>query len=207
MTQLKSNTQLLSHIGVNTNQPVYYNLGRAQLVEHAILNRECTLSLTGAVIVDTGVHTGRSPKDKYIVDYGAQKDGEIAWGDVNKRISPENFNRIYTRVKEYISNKTLYIQDVTAGHHSGHSKSLRIVSELAWGALFARNLLIPSVFSLASPPEFTLIHTPSFLADPGNEGTATGTFIIINYTDRVVLIGDSSYAGEIKKSVFSLMNR
>jgi len=207
LTQSSSNFQPLAYLGVRSDRPVFYNLGRAQLIEHSVLNRECVLSQSGAVIVDTGVHTGRSPKDKYFVDHGSREDGEIAWGEVNKRISPENFQRIYSRLKEYISTRDLYVQDVTVGHHPAHSKRIRIVSELAWGALFARNLLIPSEFTQEVPPDFTLIHAPSFKADPQTEGTATGTFIIVDYNEHVVIIGDSSYAGEIKKAVFTLLNR
>lgn len=207
MKKINSGILTLAYLGISTNEQVFYNLGSAQLVEAAVSRRECVLSATGAMIVETGIHTGRSPKDKYIVNNGTHRDAEIAWGSVNKSISPVNFERIYQKVIKYLCNKQLFIQDVTAGHHFAHAKTFRVITEYAWAALFARNLLIPSSIPVDMTPDFTVIHTPSFLADPEKDGTTTGTFIIIDYERHVVLIGDSSYAGEIKKAVFTVMNR
>jgi phosphoenolpyruvate carboxykinase (ATP) len=202
----QSNT-VIESLGIKTTKEIYHNLASAILVEHAVLNRECSLSQSGAVIVETGLHTGRSPKDKFIVDYGTPYDAEIAWGSINKTISPENFERLYAKVIHHLEKSSLYIQDVKVGNHPVFTRSIRIITEKAWAALFARDLLIPSIIENGKNPDFTLLHAPTCQADPKMDGTTSGTFIILNFAKRIILIGGTSYAGEIKKSVFSIMNR
>lgn len=204
---MNTSNDKLAHLGIKPEKKVFENLVNAELVEHAVLNHECKLSQSGAVIVETGIHTGRSPKDKFIVDYGNASDGEIAWGSVNMSISPENFDRLYDKVIHHLGKNSLYIQDVKVGNHPEYMRAIRIVTEKAWAALFARDLLIPGFPSDIVTPDFTLLHAPTLQADPKTDGTTSGTFIVLNFTKKIVLIGGTSYAGEIKKSVFSLMNR
>lgn len=207
MKSKNEKNQSLGYLDIDFKGPQFFNLSSAQLVEHSIRNGEGSLSETGALVVSTGVHTGRSPKDKYIVDYSNPEDQEIAWGEVNSSISPLHFTKIYSKVKQYLVNIPLYIQDVIAGNHPEHKITIRIISEKAWASLFSRNLLIPVTIPPGAITDFTLIHVPGFFADPVTDGTRTGTFILLDFTTRIVLIGGTSYAGEIKKSVFTLLNR
>ncbi len=195
------------YLGIHPKKGVFWNLTSAPLVEHAVLNHECRLSQSGAVIVETGIHTGRSPKDKFIVNNGLSEDLEIAWGAINKAISPEHFECLLQKTRAHLENCPLYIQDVRVGNHPSYSRNIRIITEKAWAALFARDLLIPQTFDQNQVPDFTILHAPSLQADPQTDGTASGTFIVLNFVRKIVLIGGTSYAGEIKKSVFSIMNR
>ena len=140
----KNQEKLFSSLVDANCKKVYINLPTAKLVELSVINNECVLSNTGAVIVETGEHTGRSPKDKFIVDYGTDEDNEIAWGEINKPLLPEHFEVIFTRVIEYLSNTALYVQDLQAGKDVNYTKTFRIITEKAWAALFSQDLLIPA---------------------------------------------------------------
>ncbi len=201
------NKKLLSYLHMDPNKDVCYNVGRARLIEDVILKKEGVLSQTGAVIVETGKHTGRSPNDKYIVNNNKPADAEIEWGAVNKPISPELYKQILENVKHYLEGKDIYIQDAVAGRDQAYAKTFRVVSEQAWATLFTRDLLRPVKLENGETPDFTLIHVPNYYADPARDGTRSGTFIIVNFEEKMVLIGGSSYAGEVKKSVFTVMNR
>ncbi len=201
------NKKLLSYLHMDPNKDVCYNVGRARLIEDVILKKEGVLSQTGAVIVETGKHTGRSPNDKYIVNNNKPADAEIEWGAVNKPISPELYKQILENVKHYLEGKDIYIQDAVAGRDQAYAKTFRVVSEQAWATLFTRDLLRPVKLENGETPDFTLIHVPNYCADPARDGTRSGTFIIVNFEEKMVLIGGSSYAGEVKKSVFTVMNR
>jgi phosphoenolpyruvate carboxykinase (ATP) len=207
LINLSIEQRYLSYLGIQAREDVFYNLTQARLVEGVILNQEGVLSNTGAVIVETGVHTGRSPNDKYLVDYQSKADAEIEWGAINTSLSPEHYEKIYSKVIHYLAGKKIYVQDVVAGRDQLYAKTFRIISENAWAILFSRDLLKPVTLSPDNLPDFTLLHAPNFFANPAEDGTRTGTFIIINFEKRTVLIGGSSYAGEIKKSVFTVMNR
>ena len=198
---------LTAHIGLRPEKEANVNLCSARLVEHAVIHRECCLSSSGAVIVETGEHTGRSPNDKFIVDNGTESDRQIAWGKTNKSISVQQYEQIFVKVKRYLETKELFIQDAIAGRDRRYAQHFRIISEKAWAALFTRDLLFPSDNDSPVKPDFTLLHAPDFYADPGVDGTRTGTFIILNFAEKIILIGGTSYAGEIKKSVFTAMNR
>lgn len=194
-------------ISLNPSNRVIHNASSAQLVELAVINRECNLARDGAVIVQTGEHTGRSPNDKFIVDNGTDGDAQIAWGKTNKPFSVSKYRQLLTKVNKYLESRTLYVQDALAGRDPAYSSLFRVITEKAWAALFTRDLLYPIPFDDASVPDFTLLHAPDFYADPELDGTRTGTFIILDFSKRIILIGGSSYAGEIKKSVFTAMNR
>jgi phosphoenolpyruvate carboxykinase (ATP) len=197
----------LSYLGIDQQDEALYNQEVATLIEAIIRDYEGILSQTGAVIVETGVHTGRSPNDKYLVDNQTSADAEIEWGSVNKSISPQQYEKILQKVKHYLSERKLYVQDAIAGRDQRYAKTFRIISEQAWAALFTRDLLQPTALKSNEIPDFTLLHAPKFYADPGTDGTRTGTFVIINFAEKMLLIGGTSYAGEIKKSVFTVMNR
>jgi len=201
------NMDLLARIGIQPRKKVIVNAGSAELVERAVINQECVLARHGAMIVETGEHTGRSPNDKFIVDNNSDSDRQIAWGKINRSISIDKFNQLYGKVTQYLENQDLYIQDAIAGRDPYYEKQFRLVSEKAWAALFTRDLLYPLDQVINQTPDFTILHAPDLYADPVADGTRTGTFIIINFAQNLILIGGTSYAGEIKKSVFTVMNR
>ncbi len=199
--------QQLNNQGIKNINNVFYNRATPSLYEQAARRREAMIAHMGPLIVRTGQHTGRSPNDKFIVkEPGSEKN--IWWGKVNKSISEEYFNRIHNHMLSYMQNKDLYIQDCFTGTDPDFRMPIRVITETAWHSLFARNL-----FVYASPeelknhePEFTVIDMPYFQADPEHDGTNSGLFIIINFAKKLILIGGTSYAGEIKKSVFTIMN-
>jgi phosphoenolpyruvate carboxykinase (ATP) len=200
-------TTLLEDLGIHNLRNMYWNLNKAELVEKIITNQEGVLSKSGAVLVNTGHHTGRSPEDKFIVN-GSSLDPEIWWGKVNKPFSPSAFDRLFGKLKAYMQQKDFYITHLSAGALPDYQIPLRIVTENAWHNLFSRDLFIrkPALNSDNKQPEFTIISCPGFLANPTEDETRSSTFIILNLERKLVLIGGTSYAGEIKKSVFTLMN-
>jgi phosphoenolpyruvate carboxykinase (ATP) len=187
--------------------PARHNLTTAVLYEEAIRNGEGMLASTGPLVVSTGQYTGRSPRDKFIVRE-ASSQSNIWWGPVNQPMSEEHFEALKARMLDYIKRKDLYAQDVFVGADPEYRISVRVFTETAWANLFARNLFIrPSPEELRDfRPEWTVVNVPSFHADPSKEGTRTETFIVINFAQRLVLIGGTQYAGEIKKSMFTVMN-
>ncbi|MRS03093.1 phosphoenolpyruvate carboxykinase (ATP) [bacterium] len=197
----------LGYLGKQSQISVYWNLSTPQLIEQAIMNQEGNLSPTGALLVNTGEFTGRSPNDKYIVNYQDKSDQEIDWGKVNQPLLPEKFEGLLDKVLSHLENKNIYVQEVLVGSHPQHQRRIRIITEFAWSALFARDLLIPGTDMYTDGPDFTIIQAPGFCADPQVDGTKSKTFIILDFVRRIVLIGNTQYAGEIKKAVFTIMNR
>ena len=186
---------------------LYRNLSVPLLIEIAIYRKEGNLSSTGALSVKTGKFTGRSPDDKYIVD-DEYTHNSVHWGKVNHSISEENFEKIFTRMKKYIEGKELFIFDGFVGADNKTRLPIRVITDKAWHNLFATQIFIrPTSREIEShEPEFTLLSVNDFKAIPELEGTRTETFIIINFKKKIVLIGSTSYAGEIKKAMFSVMN-
>jgi len=185
---------------------VFFNLSTPEVIEHIIQNSEAELSADGAVMVRTGEFTGRSPNDKYIVDHGQSYDGEIDWGKVNQRITPEKFDALLAKVLAYLQGRKIYVQDVVAGAEQQHQRRVRVVSEFAWSVLFSKNLFIDTPASSADA-DFLVIQAPGFKAAPQVDGTRSSTFVILDFEKKIILIGNTQYAGEIKKSVFTAMNR
>ncbi|HEX6561669.1 MAG TPA: phosphoenolpyruvate carboxykinase (ATP) [Nitrososphaera sp.] len=187
----------------------HMNLPVPALVEMILQSKEGVLSSTGALSVRTGKFTGRSPDDKFIVDDDVTH-GSVDWGKVNRPISEEKFDRIYRRMKKHIEDKELFVFDGYVGADPENRLPIRIINNRAWHNLFARQIFIrPDHNELDKKgfePEFTLISADDFAAIPTSEGTRTETFIIINFKRKLVLIGSTSYAGEIKKAMFSIMN-
>ena len=198
----------LEKLGIINPTAVYRNLSPAQLVEAALRRGEGTLSNTGALVVTTGKYTGRSPEDKFIVDTPSIHD-TIAWGKVNRPISQEKFNAIRAKMVAYLQNRELFLFDGMAGADPACTKKFRIVNELASQNLFIHQLLIrPSAEELAAygEPDFTVIAAPGFKCVAEVDGVHSEAAILVDYEQKEVLIAGSQYAGEIKKSVFSVMN-
>ncbi|MDN5347130.1 MAG: phosphoenolpyruvate carboxykinase [Clostridia bacterium] len=197
----------LEELGISQPGKIYYNLPVARLIEMALARGEGILTPSGALNVRTGKYTGRSPKDKFIVDTPGVHE-KIAWGSVNRPISKEKFDRLYARLTAYLQRRDLFIFDGFCGADPRYRLSIRVINEFAWQNLFARQLFLrPTPEELESHlPEFTVISAPGFRATPELDGTRSEAFIILNFEKRVVIIGGTSYAGEIKKSMFTAMN-
>ena len=193
--------------GIRNTAAEYWNFSTAALIEEAIRRHEGVLAHRGPFVVRTGHHTGRSPNDKFIVREG-ESEQHIWWGKVNKPIEPAQFDNLYKRLLSYIEGRELFVQDCFAGADPRYRLPIRIITESAWHSLFSRIM-----FLKASPeelaghqPEFTVIDTPRFHSIPEIDGTNSEVYVIINFTKKLVLIGGTSYAGEIKKSIFTIMN-
>jgi phosphoenolpyruvate carboxykinase (ATP) len=183
------------------------NVSTAELYEDAIRHGEGLVAAEGPFVVRTGRHTGRSPEDKFIVAEPSS-EAKIWWGPVNRRISEAHYDRLRARLVDYLAGRHLYAQDCFIGAAPAHRRSLRVYTETAWASIFARNLFRrPTARQLAQfVPNFTIICVPSFQADPATEGTRTGTAILLNLARMEILIVGTEYAGEIKKSAFTVMN-
>ncbi|MFC3569455.1 phosphoenolpyruvate carboxykinase [Paracoccus simplex] len=185
---------------------VHYNLLEPALIEAAIQRGEGRLGLGGTFLVSTGAHTGRSPKDKHVVRSPAVEDS--IWWENNRPMEPEAFDRLHADMLEHMKGKDYFVQDLYGGADPALRLDVRVVTELAWHGLFIRNLLRrPEAAELASfAPEFTIINCPSFKADPARHGCRSETVIALNFDKKLILIGNTAYAGENKKSVFTLLN-
>ena len=197
---------LEAHGLYNLNE-IFWNLSTPALYEQALWRHEGSLSHLGPLVVRTGHHTGRSANDKFIVDEAESHD-LIWWGTINKPIPENNFDILHERMASYLQMKDVYVQDCYAGADPEYRMPIRIITEYAWHSLFARNLFIqPADHEFDShEPYFTVINSPRFHAIPAQDQTLSETFILVNFQKRLVLIGGTSYAGEIKKSIFSVMN-
>jgi len=194
-------------LDITSGERVYRNLNVSRLVEIALARREGMLTNNGALCVQTGKYTGRSPDDKFIVD-GPVVHDKIDWGPINRPFPSEKFNQLYNRLMDYLKGKELFVFDGFVGAHSGYRMALRVINELAWQNIFVHQLFIrPTKEELsAHKPEFTVIAAPGFQAVPETDGTRSEAFVIVNFEQRLIIIGGTHYAGEIKKSVFSVFN-
>ncbi|MEL6737881.1 MAG: phosphoenolpyruvate carboxykinase (ATP), partial [Pseudomonadota bacterium] len=194
--------------GIETSAEIRSNLGTAALVEASLAAGEGALSKDGALVVETGAHTGRSAKDKFIVRDATTED-TVWWGKVNASMQPEHFAALKEDFLKAVGEKeTLYVADLFGGSQPEHRVNVRVINELAWHNLFIRTLLVrPSVEELGDfAPEYTIIDLPSFRADPERHGCRSETVIAVNFTEKLILIGGTKYAGEMKKSVFGILN-
>jgi phosphoenolpyruvate carboxykinase (ATP) len=193
----------LAQLGFSRIPRVHLNLSVARLYEEALRRGEAMLAADGPLVAHTGAHTGRSANDRFIVKSG---DAErlVAWGQVNKPLSPDYFARLKKKVIAHLSERgEVFVQDCSVGADPAHRLPVRVVTERAWHSLFAKNMFLP-----AQPSEapFTILHAPGCKADPLTDGTRSSTFVVLDFDTRLVLIGGTEYAGEIKKSMFSVMN-
>src|SRR5216683_1319157 len=193
--------------GASGDSPDRRNLSPAALYERAILRDEAVIVSTGALTAETGKHTGRSPKDKFFVKEPTSRDA-IWWHPGNQPISTSSFDGLLARMEEFSRENDVYTQDVFACADPNHRLRVRVITELAWHSLFARNLFIrPTGDELLNfEPDFTVMALPSVKADPARDGTHSETFILVNLGRHMVLIGGTEYAGEIKKSIFTALN-
>lgn len=185
---------------------VYYNQPSPVLVEIALQRKEGLLSERGSLVVQTGKYTGRSPNDRYIVDE-PEVHNEIDWGSVNKPFQPEDFDRLLHRLTAYFQGREAFVFDGYAGNDPSHQLAVRFINDLASQSLFAQQVFIAQQNpGIDKEPDFTVICAPGFKADPEYDRTNSEAFVIISFTRRLVIIGGTQYAGEIKKSIFSVLN-
>ena len=197
----------LENHGLTPTGEVHWNLSPAQLYERAIGREEGRLVHMGAFAAITAPHTGRSPNDKYTVDEPSTSS-TIDWGKVNVPISEGSYGALKQGVIDYLNGQELFVRDARAGADPKHAINVRVVSHNAWHSLFAYNMFLrPGAEELADMvPDFTVLHAPGYKADPEVHGTRSATFVVVNFADRTVIIGGTWYAGEIKKSIFSVLN-
>ncbi len=196
----------LGRIGLRNLRSEHWNLGNAQLVEKAVQREEGTLSEGGALVVRTGQFTGRSPKDKYIVREPGT-ESTVNWGSVNQPMTEAHFDGLMKRMLDFWQGQDVFVHDCFAGADTSFQLPVRVIAQRAWHCLFARQLFLrPDAGHPAGDPEFTLFFAPDFHADPAIDGTRSQTAIVINFAKKIVLIAGTEYAGEMKKSVFSILN-
>jgi phosphoenolpyruvate carboxykinase (ATP) len=198
----------LNDQGIQTNAQIMWNLPTAPLVEEAVRNGEGLLAKDGPFVVATGKHTGRSAKDKFIVR-DAETESTVWWGDVNRAMTAAHFAALKADFMAALEGKDkLYVADLFGGSQPEYRVKVRVINEFAWHNLFIRTLLVrPSADELeAFAPEYTIIDLPSFRADPERHGCRSETVIAVNFSEKLILIGGTAYAGEMKKSVFGILN-
>ncbi|HZT33495.1 MAG TPA: phosphoenolpyruvate carboxykinase (ATP) [Bryobacteraceae bacterium] len=198
----------LHNHGLSHLHKVYWNLTTAALYEEIIFRSEARISHLGPVVVTTGKHTARAAADKFIVrEHSTEK--RVWWGEYNRPFSPQAFSTLLVRLQGYLQDRDVFVQDCHAGTDPEYRMPIRVITEKAWHSLFARNMFVKvrgTEQLKRHVPEFTVICAPSFLASPMIDGTRTETFVIINFAERLALIGGSSYGGEIKKTIFTVLN-
>lgn len=194
----------LGYLNLNSDRALY-QLNVAELVEEALKNGEGTLADSGALAIDTGRFTGRSPKDRFIVcDEVTEKT--VWWGDINIKFDPRNFDTLFEKITKHLNRNDFYVRDAYACADERYKTTIRVVTETAYQNLFANNLFLRPEADGINDPEWTIIAAPSFLADPLVDGTRQSNFSILNFTKKMILIGGSGYTGEIKKGIFSVLN-
>jgi len=198
----------LSNYGFRYLHNVYWNLPAESLYEEFIFRSEGSISHLGPIVVDTGKHTARAANDKFVVKE-AGSENEIWWGEYNRPCSIEKFNALYQRMLGYMQGRDLFVRDCYAGADPNYRLPVRIITEHAWHSLFALNMLIQPETNdemRKFMPDFTVIAVPSFRSMPEIDGTNSPTFIMLNFDQRICIIGNSGYGGEIKKAVFTVLN-
>ena len=198
----------LGVMGLDRIAKAHWNLGAAQLCEAAVRRGEATFAAEGPLVALTGQHTGRSPNDKFIVRESSS-EGHIDWGTVNRPLEEEQFDALYRDLTAYLRDKEPFVLDAWAGADPSYRLPIRVITEFAWHNLFARNMFIPETDPVRQGqhhPEFTVIDVPTFKATPARHGTRSDVFIVVHFARKVVLIGGTHYAGEIKKSIFTILN-
>lgn len=205
---LKAKEATVASLGIRHVADAYWNLTPSELVEETIIRGEGVLTDTGALAVDTGKFTGRSPKDKFIVcDSTTEKS--VWWGDINIKFDPAKFEHLYARVTAYLQDKTIYVRDAYACADPNYRMNIRVVTESPWQNLFANNLFLrPTKEEILQTvnADWNIICAPGFHADPERDGTRQSNFAIVHFTKRIILIGGTGYTGEIKKGIFSVLN-
>jgi phosphoenolpyruvate carboxykinase (ATP) len=198
----------LEALGIVRSGRVHWNLSPAALYEEALRREEGTLAAEGPLVCRTGQHTGRSPNDKFVVREPSSEQ-HVRWGEVNRPIDEARFDLVHADMMAHLQDRELYVLDAWAGADHRYRLPIRVVNEFAWHSLFARNMFLPEddpARRTAHRPEFTVIDLPTFKADPARHGTRSDVCILVHFGRRLVLIGGTHYAGEIKKSIFTILN-
>jgi phosphoenolpyruvate carboxykinase (ATP) len=198
----------LENIGLTNLHKVYWNLNSEALYEEIVFRGEGRISHRGPVIVDTGKHTARAANDKFVVREPST-EGNVWWGQYNRPFAPDKFDELYARLQGFLQGRDVFVQDCFGGADPEYRLPVRIITEYAWHSLFARNMFIKPATNeeyRRHIPEFTVIAIPSFKAFPMVDQTPAETFIVLNFAQKLCIIGNTAYGGEIKKSVFTLLN-
>jgi len=197
----------LQPLGFTETATVHLNLTPAELVEHALRNGEGSLTDTGALMADTGQFTGRSPKDRFVVK-DANTEGSVWWGDINIPFDTDKFDQLQAKMVAYLAEKEIYVREAYAGANPDYQLKLRVVNEQAWHNLFCYNMFLRPADGADTTwtPDFSIICAPGFEADPAVDGTRQPNFAILNFTKKMILIGGTGYAGEMKKGIFGVLN-
>jgi phosphoenolpyruvate carboxykinase (ATP) len=204
---LKSDYGLENH-GLFNLGGVYWNLAPEALYEEIVFRREGTITRDGAIVMNTGKHTARSANDKFVVRESSTEE-HVWWGQYNRPFAPDKFNELFSRMQGFLQGRDVFVQDCYVGADPEYRMPVRIITEHAWHSLFARNMFIPLKTNeecRRHVPDFTVICCPAFKGIPQIDGTGSNTFITLSFDQRLCIIGNTAYAGEIKKSVFTVMN-
>jgi phosphoenolpyruvate carboxykinase (ATP) len=204
---LKNPAADLGAIGFSKIKTAYWNLTPAELIQHTLDQGEGVLSDTGALVIDTGEFTGRSPKDKFTVK-DAITENTVNWGEINIPFSPENFDKLYNRVVAYFEDKDVYVRESYACASPEYRLNVRVITEKPWQSMFAYNMFLRPTDEEAKTqnPDWTVICASGFHADPAVDGTRQHNFSILNFTKKIIIIGGSAYTGEIKKGIFTVLH-
>ena len=198
----------LENHGLTSLRRIYWNLPAAALYEEAIFRSEGQIAASGPFVVDTGKHTARAAADKFVVKEQTTEES-VWWGQYNRPFNPESFGSLHARLTGYLQGRDVFVQDVHAGADPDHRLAIRIITQKAWHSLFARTMFQKNTTleqARRHIPDFTLIAAPGFKASPMSDGTRSETFIVLNFRQKLGIIGGTGYAGEIKKTVFTVMN-
>ena len=198
----------LDNIGLTNFNTVYWNLPTEALYEEVIFRNEAKITLQGSLVVNTGIHTARAASDKFVVREATTEE-HVWWGQYNRPFSTEKFDELFGRLQGFLQGRDVFVQDCYAGADPEYCMPIRIITEYAWHSLFARNMFIKPKTAddyRKHFPDFTVICVPSFKALPQIDSTATNTFIVINFAEKLCIIGNTGYGGEIKKSIFTVLN-
>lgn len=198
----------LAKLGISSVKTAYWNLTTEALTEEAIFRGEGNIASDGPLVAHTGKHTGRSANDKFIVKH-VDSENHVWWGQYNKPFDEAKFDALYKKMTDFIKDKDVFVQDVYAGADGKYRLPVRFITEYAWHAHFIRNMfLLPQSLEehQAFVPEFTVVDIPSFKANPETDGTRSETFILLSFEKKLIIIGNTQYAGEMKKSIFTVLN-
>ncbi len=204
-SKTKSPANFLAPNGVQTSGRVFANLTVPELYEEALRRKEAFLATGGGLVAYTGKHTGRSPLDRFIVR-DSYTEKSVNWGKVNQSISPTKFDALYKKAAKYLSKKDVFVRDLAVCSHPKYRSSVRVINEFAWHNIFVNNLFVRSPKPSGKKTDFTVLCVPGCKANPGKDGTNSETFVILNLKKKIALIGGTQYAGEMKKSIFTMLN-
>jgi phosphoenolpyruvate carboxykinase (ATP) len=196
----------LAYLKLDRAKATFFQLSPAQLVEAALKRDEGILAESGALAVDTGEFTGRSPKDRFIVEDDITRKA-VWWSDINLRFDSDKFDALYNKVVDYLAEREIFVRDSSVCANEKYHLDIRVVTETAYQNLFVHHLFRrPELVNPSAKPEWTVIAAPGFRADPQTDGTRQHNFSIINFSRKMILIGGTGYTGEIKKGIFSVLN-